>query len=156
MDNTQLIEVSSETDYQLAGVLFNEYASSLEFDLGFQGFEEELMDLTKQYSRPQGAVILLKLDNKPVGCVGIRLFEDHICELKRMYLRDEARGKGLGKDMLLKSFEIAKDLGYTRMRLDTIKTMESATKLYEKEGFYEIASYRYNPVEGAKYYERLL
>ncbi len=156
MDNIQLIEVSSATDYQFAKVLFNEYADSLEFDLGFQGIEQEFMDLTKQYSKPQGAVILLKIDTKPVGCVGVRLFEDTICELKRMYLRDEARGKGLGKALLQKSFEVAKQLGYSRMRLDTIASMTSATQLYEKSGFYEIAPYRYNPMNGAKYYERLL
>ncbi len=81
-----------------------------------------------------------------MGCVGIRRLSPTVCELKRMYLKKEARGKGLGKQLLSKAIAIAKQMQYRRMRLDTLQTMDAAMGLYKKMGFYDIPAYRFNPL----------
>ena len=84
------------------------------------------------------------------------MFEDAISELKRMYVNKNYRGQGLGKRLLIKSIEVGKELGYKKMRLDTLPTMKAAIGLYKKMGFYEIPAYRFNPIEGTKYFEMAL
>lgn len=149
-----LKEATTWDDFQAAVELFREYAAGLGFDLGFQNFDEELSNIESQYSRPSGMVILVFTDsNIPVGCAGIRKFEPGICELKRMYLRETIRGKGAGKELLKRAIEAAGNLGYEKMRLDTLPTMAAAVNVYLKAGFYEIPQYRENPFPGAKFFE---
>lgn len=150
----ELREAKSDQEYQIASKLFKEYASLLGIDLSFQNFDQELREIQTQYSRPDGILILAYDEAKlPIGCFGIRKFEDSICELKRMYLKKEVRGKGIGKKLLKKAIEIGENLTYKHMRLDTLPSMNSAIGLYTKMGFYEIKPYRYNPIEGTKYFE---
>ena len=151
-----IIEAVTESDYKTAKELFLEYASELGFDLCFQNFDEEIKQLGTQYGRPEGILYLVKRADNFEGCAGVRKLGDGICELKRMYLRHSLRGKGAGKLLLEKTFEGARKLGYGIMRLDTLPRMAAAISMYEKYGFREIAPYRLNPVEGAKYYEKNL
>jgi ribosomal protein S18 acetylase RimI-like enzyme len=152
-----LKEVITEAEYTIAGDLFREYASQLDIDLAFQNFNKELETLHSQYSRPSGMIVIAFNETQtPLGCFGIRKFEGAICELKRMYLRKEARGLGMGSILLQRAIEIGKELGYEKMRLDTLPSMNTAIKLYKKAGFYEIEPYRFNPVEGTKYFEIML
>lgn len=147
-------EAKLPEEYQLAVELFKEYASQIGVDLGFQNFVSEIEKIESHYSRPNGAVcIAYNEKEQPIGCFGIRRFENDICELKRMYLKKEARGLGIGKVILEKSLTVGKELGYKRMRLDTLPTMNAAIGLYEKIGFYEIEPYRFNPIRGSKYFE---
>lgn len=147
-------EAKSKKEYQIAVELFTEYASQIGVDLGFQDFDSEIQNIESQYSRPNGVVFIVYHDREqPIGCFGIRSFEDAICELKRMYIKEEARGRGIGKRILHKSLKIAKELGYKTMRLDTLPDMHSAIGLYKKIGFYEIEPYRFNPIKGTKYFE---
>jgi ribosomal protein S18 acetylase RimI-like enzyme len=88
-----------------------------------------------------------------IGCAGVREFEDGVGELKRMYIKDAYRGKGLGKTLLNQALSVAQALGYKKLRLDTVSSMKSAISLYESAGFYEIAPYRFNPNADAKYFE---
>lgn len=148
-----LKEAETDKEYQTAAKLFKEYAVHIGVDLGFQNFDKEVENIENQYSRPNGAIFIAYNDKTPLGCFGIRKLEDAVCELKRMYLRKEARGHGTGKKLLKKSIELGKELGYEKMRLDTLPTMQSAIGLYEKAGFYEIEPYRFNPIKGAKYFE---
>lgn len=150
----ELIEVKSNEGYELAKELFKEYSSKIGVDLSFQNFEQELLNIKSQYARPKG-IIYIAYNNKEesIGCFGIRAFDDSVCELKRMYLKNAYRGLGIGKKLLEKSIEVAKELDYQKMRLDTLPTMHSAISLYEKMGFYEIDPYRFNPIEGTKYFE---
>ena len=148
-----LQEVKSTEEYNIAAQLFKEYATQLKVDLSFQNFEQELLDIKIQYARPKGIIYLAYDKDEPVGCFGIRAFENDTCELKRMYLKAEMRGKGVGKLLLEKSIAAGKELGYLRMRLDTLPSMQSAIGLYQKMGFYEIEPYRFNPIEGTKYFE---
>ncbi|MEM1337362.1 MAG: GNAT family N-acetyltransferase [Bacteroidota bacterium] len=149
-----LIEVTSDSDYQIAVQLFREYAVDIGIDLEFQHFSKEIETIKSQYARPEGVLFIAHHNTHSVsGCVGIRALEGEICELKRMYVKTEARGLGIGKHMLEKSIAMGKELGYQKMRLDTLSTMHTAIGLYKKMGFYEIKPYRFNPFSGAKYFE---
>ncbi len=150
----ELKEAKSDSEYKTAIQLFKEYVSQIGVDLEFQNFNEEIENIKSLYSRPKG-VLFIALDDKrsPLGCVGIRKLENSICELKRMYLKEEARGLGIGKQLLKKAIEVGEELGYQKMRLDTLPIMHSAIDLYKRTGFYEIEPYRFNPIKGTKYFE---
>ncbi|UZR96078.1 GNAT family N-acetyltransferase [Chondrinema litorale] len=153
----EIIEADNNIHYQSAIKLFKEYASELGFDLSFQNFDKELHNLNTMYGRPNGCLLLVKNNqNIIIGCAGIRRFENNICELKRMFIKKEGRGLGIGKALLEKAIEVAKELNYAFIRLDTIASMQTAIKLYTQAGFTEIGSYRYNPIEGARYFEKKL
>lgn len=153
----ELIEAVSDEDYKIAIQLFEEYAAQIGVDLSFQNFEQELLHLEKQYAKPHGGIyIAFDKERQPIGCFGIRAFEASICELKRMYLKKEYRGLGIGKKLLIQSIQVARAMDYQSMRLDTLPSMQSAINLYKKMGFYEIDPYRFNPIEGTKYLEILL
>ncbi len=133
--------------------LFIEYSNSLEFDLSFQDFQKELDDLPGDYAAPSGRLLLGFYDSDPAGCVALRRISDEICEMKRLFLRPQCRGLGIGKALATKVIEEAREIGYRRMRLDTVPAMQTAIALYISLGFREIEPYRYNPIEGAKFME---
>ena len=136
--------------------LFQEYADSLGFDLSFQGFATELVTLDKQYNTPEGALLIAYIDQIPAGCIGVRKSTPGIAELKRMYVSPRYRGLQIGKSLLEQALHIAKELGYEKIRLDTIPSMAKALELYQKFGFYPIPPYRMNPSEDAIFLEILL
>jgi ribosomal protein S18 acetylase RimI-like enzyme len=133
--------------------LFEEYAASLGFDLAFQGWAEELRGLPGAYAPPGGALFLLLEGETALGCVALRRLDDEAAELKRLYLRPEARGRGSGRALTEAALVEARRLGYGRVRLDTVPGMEAAQELYRALGFREIAPYRENPIPGAAFLE---
>jgi ribosomal protein S18 acetylase RimI-like enzyme len=135
--------------------LFEEYAAALGVDLGFQDFERELAELPGDYA-PPGGRLLLALDPLPVGCVALRPYEPGTCEMKRLYVRPDYRGTGLGRRLVEAIVAAGRDAGYERMRLDTMPSMEAARALYRSLGFVEIEAYRFNPVHGTTYFELAL
>lgn len=144
----------SSEDYAAARKLIEEYADWLGFDLGFQDFEEELQSLESQYGAPEGCLLLAVTDDgETAGCVGVRKLAENVCEMKRLYVRPDFRGTGVGRALAQASIETAKELGYARMRLDTLPSMRSANALYRALGFREIEPYRFNPVDGALFFE---
>ncbi|KAA3639919.1 MAG: GNAT family N-acetyltransferase [Bacteroidetes bacterium] len=147
----------SDQDFEIGKNLFQAYAKALGIDLAFQNFESELNNLRAQYHEPDGILfIIFSQENRPIGCVGIRKLDNNICELKRMYLEAPFRGTGIGKQMMEESIKAARKLGYEKIRLDTLATMKPAINLYKKYDFYEIESYRFNPIDGAIYFEKEL
>lgn len=142
---------TGESDIALAKRLFEEYAAWVAIDLSFQNFAEELSKLPGEYIPPRGALFLAWLDARPAGCVAVRGIDEHDCEMKRLYVRDPFRGLSAGERLAREAIEWARAAGYRRMLLDTLPSMRSAHRLYERLGFLEIPAYRFNPVEGARF-----
>ena len=150
----QLIQAQSSEEIKQARQLFKEYAAWLEIDLCFQNFEKELADLPGDYATPNGRLLLAYDDNESAGCVALRKIDDGICEMKRLFVRDKFRGQGLGRSLIDAIISEAKDIGYKRMRLDTLPPkMNDAIALYRSFGFKEIKPYYKNPVPGAIFME---
>jgi len=149
----------AESPAQISAVreLFLEYANSLNFSLCFQSFEKELAELPGDYAPPGGRLLLATRESQPAGCVALHKLDEEVCEMKRLYVRPQFRGKGLGRVLSERAVADAREIGYKRLRLDTVEPMmRDAVGLYRKLGFHEIAPYRENPIEGALYMERTL
>jgi putative acetyltransferase len=146
----------SESPAQIAHAreLFLEYAESLGFSLCFQGFDKELAGLPGDYAPPDGRLLLAECEGQLAGCIALHRLGSQVCEMKRLYLRPAFRGKGLGRALAERIITEARQVGYQRMRLDTVEpVMKDAVALYRKLGFNEIAPYCTNPIAGAKYME---
>ena len=137
-----------------ARVLFLEYAQSLGFSLCFQNFDKELAELPGDYAPPEGRLLLAEYEGQLAGCVALHKLDTAICEMKRLYLRPQFRGKRLGRALAERIITEARQIGYRHMRLDTVEpVMKDAVAMYRMLGFKEIAPYCPNPIAGALYME---
>ena len=152
-----LFQAESPPQIDQARELFLEYAKSLGFSLCFQNFDEELAGLPGDYAPPEGRLLLAECENQIAGCVALHKLTNEICEMKLLFLRPQFRGKGLGRSLAHRIIAEARQIGYSRMRLDTVEpVMKDAVVMYRKLGFREIAPYCANPIPGALYMELLL
>ena len=150
-------QAESHVDVNTVRDLFREYEAWLGMDLCFQGFEEELRTLPGRYAPPDGRLYLASVDGSPVGCIALRKLEEGICEMKRLYLREDARGIGLGNMLIEKLIADAREIGYRKMRLDTHPPkMGKAVSIYESHGFRPIPPYYENPHDGVLFMEKVL
>lgn len=150
----EIIPANDEGQIAAARELFVEYAHSLGIDLCFQGFEQELATLPGAYAPPQGRLLLAATPAEYLGCVALRhrpMIEEHSCEMKRLYVRPQARGRGLGRALAERIIAEAREIGYARIVLDTLATMDAALGLYHSLGFRETAPYYDNPIPEARY-----
>ena len=153
-DDIRLTHVQSGPALEDIRALFLEYARGLNFNLCFQNFDRELEELPGPYGLPHGRLILCEVDRRPAGCIAVKRLGSGVCELKRLFVRPEFRGRKLGLKLTQHIINEARSIGYTVMRLDTIRgTMDNAIALYESVGFREIPAYYHNPTPNAFYME---
>ena len=144
-------QASAPEDLARARELFREYADWLKVDLCFQGFERELAELPGDYASPDGRLLLAWHHEMPVGCIALRRFDASRGEVKRLYVRPEARGRRTGWRLVEQVIAEAKAIGYRRLVLDTLPQMGEARSLYRSFGFSEIPAYYANPLPGVLY-----
>ena len=150
------VESASPEDLPLVRELFQEYERDIGVDLSFQGFAEELASLPGKYAEPRGAILLARRGADLCGCVALRPIGGAVCEMKRLYVRPAYRSLGVGRELVSRILEAARQRGYARIRLDTLPTMAGAIRLYRGLGFQEIAPYVHNPIPGALFLEKAL
>jgi GNAT superfamily N-acetyltransferase len=138
-------------DLEVVRALFGEYAESLGIDLAFQGFERELAELPGKYQPPAGRLLLAWNGARAVGSIALRPLDAGTCEMKRLYVRPEARGEQLGRRLAERICQEAREAGYARICLDTLPMMAAAQSLYESLGFVPVAAYVFNPIPGTKF-----
>lgn len=154
--------IQAETPEQIATAreLMLEYAAWLDFKLCFQGFEEEMRTLPGKYAPPAGRLLLALWDEKPAGVIALRPLadeQDNLCEMKRLYVRDSFRGHGIGRILAERVIAEAAEIGYSRMRLDTVPgQMDRAIAMYHELGFRETVPYYNTPLGQTVFMELVL
>jgi putative acetyltransferase len=144
----------SAADVALARTLFKEYEQSIGVSLCFQNFDQELANLPGEYAQPSGRLLLVRVDDQIAGCIALRKLDDSTGEMKRLYVRPEFRGRGLGKPIVQTLIHEAQLIGYSKIRLDTIPgRMDQAINLYRSIGFKEIPAYYDTPFGDTLYME---
>jgi putative acetyltransferase len=147
------IEASTAKHFEDAKSIFKEYQKFIGIDLYFQDFQSELKEIPGKYSAPRGAIILAYNKQTCAGCVALRPVSESVCEIKRLFVKPEFQGKSIGRELASRIIMKAIAIGYLKMRLDTLDTMEPAMHLYRQLGFKEIAPYYHNPIKNARYFE---
>ncbi len=151
--------LQAETPEQIGETkkLFCEYEAWLGLNICFQNFEEEVANLPGKYAQPDGRLYLAFSGESLAGCIALRKLEEDICEMKRLFVREDFRGQRIGILLIEKLIEEARSIGYKKMRLDTYPPkMAKAVKLYESHGFYEITPYYQNPYGETLFMEKIL
>lgn len=149
----RVVQAETPGDWADGERLIRAYLASLPFAVVFQDVDREMTELPTMYGLPDGALLLVRgAQDEALGVVGVRRFDDHDAELKRMYLDPAARGSGLGRALAQVAVDAAKALGYRRLLLDTVASLTAAIALYESMGFVEIGAYRFNPFDDARYF----
>ena len=153
---TTIRQAECAADIKTARALFREYSDWLGIDLSYQDFEQELAALPGAYAPPAGRLLLAEVGGVAGGCIALRPLEPGIGEVKRLYLRGDFRGRGLGRRLAETIVAEARVIGYRALRLDTLARLTEANALYASLGFRPIAPYYRNPTEGVLYYELIL
>ena len=149
--SVRLLQATTPREWAEARRLVREYAATLDVDLSFQNFEQELEHFTIEYAAPTGAFILAEDAGQCVACIGVRRFADEVGEIKRLYVTSAARGRGLGRQLVERIIDEAKQLGYRTLLLDTLPFMKEAQALYVSLGFQPTTAYRFNPIAGSAF-----
>lgn len=153
----RLVEAATAAQFDAARALIEEYAAQIGaligIDLEFPNFAAELNQLTEMYGPPSGCLLLANCGDEWVGCAALRRFSEHVCEMKRLYVKPSARGAHLGRQLTERLAIKARTIGYRRMVLDTLKDMIAAQALYRSLGFSETKPYYFNPMAGVSFME---
>jgi putative acetyltransferase len=136
--------------------MLQDYAAWVAIDLSFQDFARELRDLPGEYAPPGGDLYVARLENAVVGMVAFRACGAGRAEMKRLYVRNTARGSGVGRRLIETVLAGARERGYHTMVLDTLPVMQSAQRMYEHFGFRDVAPYYESPIPGTRFMARAL
>lgn len=150
--------VEAYTHKEEVKVLFNEYTQMLidgdgnfKDYLGLQNYEHELENLEDKYGLPYGRLYLAFYDGVLAGCIALRKIDNENCEMKRLYVKPQFRGKKIASFLVKQIIEEARQIGYKHILLDTLPFLETAINMYKKYGFYEIPSYNNSPMDNLIY-----
>lgn len=157
--------------------MLEEYVEWIGLDLAFQEIDAELAGLPGDYAPPRGALFVAedrglsavapsaKVDHL-LGTVGLRPLEERAClagaydakagEMKRLFVRPSARGRGLAKQLIAVALAEARRLQYSEIRLDTLPMMGDAQSLYTSLGFHDIEPYYDTPIAGTRFMSKKL
>jgi GNAT superfamily N-acetyltransferase len=150
--NDRIRQATSDADISAARELFVEYQAWLGVDLCFQGFATELATLPGDYAPPRGRLLLARTgDDEIAGCIALRPLDDERCEVKRLFVRLDHHGGGIGRLLIERLVDEARAIGYRTMVLDTLPQMQAAQHLYQAFGFRDIPAYYHNPTPGVRY-----
>lgn len=136
--------------------MVREYVEWIGLDLGFQDIDAEVAGLPGDYAPPRGALLVAVDGDRHLATIGLRELEGDVCEMKRLYVRPEARGRGLARRLITRLCDEAKSLGYVEIRLDTLPMMGDAQAIYEGYGFVDIAPYYDTPIAGTRFMAKKL
>lgn len=128
--------------------IWREYIVSPSVSLAYQDYETEFADLPGKYAQPDGRLLLAERTEMIDGCIGLRKVSATICEMKRLYVRPQARGLGLGMQLVIRLIDEARRAGYHEMRLDVLGEFEQAQRLYTSLGFVPAEPVTFNPLPG--------
>ena len=154
----RIAQALTEETISQARSLFREYASAIEVEVCLVDFDRELASLPGLYTPPDGRLLLAYQEGPAgaeqlIGCAALRKLGPDTCELKRLYIRSTFRGQGAGRELVKQAIDEARSIGYRRMLLDTLPSMQEAHKIYRTLGFREILSYQKNPIPGSLFFE---
>ncbi len=151
----EIIQAETVEEIEQVRGLLREYEAWFGMNLCFQDFDEEVASLPGKYAAPEGRLFLAFVDEKLAGCIALRKLEDGVCEMKRLFVKEDFRGQKIGIALIEKLIAEARIIGYEKMRLDTFPPkMGKAVKLYESYGFREIPAYYHNPYGETLYMEK--
>ena len=154
--STSITTARSSADIRDVAGLFLEYEKAIDIDLSYQDFVAEVAGLPGTYAPPRGELLLARINIEPVGCVAVRPLEEERCELKRLFVAPQGRGRGIGKQLLASIAEEARRLGYSEMYLDTLPSLTSAIALYHAVGFEETDAYNSPPNDELLFFRKYL
>ena len=147
----EIVGASGAGDIADVRSLLLEYQASLDVDLGFQGFPEEVAGLPGAYAPPSGRLLLARGEGIACGCIALQAIDAETCEMKRLFVRPACRNSGVGRVLVARLLDEARGIGYRTICLDTLPSMSRAAAMYERLGFTEIPPYRHNPVPGSRF-----
>jgi len=146
-----LIRTALAADIPQIRDMLQEYVAWIGLDLAFQEIDDELAGLPGDYAPPRGALLVAAEGTVLVGMIALRPIDDRICEMKRLFVRPQARGRGLARKLVDGILSEARRLKYDEIRLDTLPMMGDAQNLYVAMGFADIDAYYETPIAGTRF-----
>jgi GNAT superfamily N-acetyltransferase len=151
-----LIRHAQTTDIPEVRELLREYVAWIDLDLAFQEIDAELAELPGDYAPPDGVLLVVPEGHRLIATIALRPYDGTICEMKRLFVRPEARGRGLARQLIARLLDEARRIGYTEIRLDTLPMMGDAQALYVNLGFVDIPPYYDTPIAGTRFMAKRL
>ena len=151
-----MIRPAQTDDIPEVRAMLREYVAWIGVDLAFQEIEKEIADLPGDYDEPGGALLVAEENHHLIGMIALRPLSGSFCEMKRLWVRPEGRGRGVAKELVAQILEQARHLNYDEIRLDTLPMMTDAQSLYESVGFHDIEPYYKTPISGTRFMAKRL